>query len=67
MRLRERAQPYSLIISELANDELGYFATEPVFSAQVYEARLPSDIFEVDVFERMIDEADALIKKLLKQ
>lgn len=67
MRLRERAKPYSLILSELANDELGYFATEPVFSAQVYEARLPSDIFEVDVFERMIDEADALIKKLLKQ
>ncbi|MBQ7391451.1 MAG: hypothetical protein IJV73_02095 [Clostridia bacterium] len=64
LRLRVRAQPYQLIFSELANDELGYFATEPVFSAQVYEARLPSDIFEVDVIDRMIDTADMLIKKL---
>ncbi len=66
MRLRERVSPYPLIISELANNELGYFATEPAFSAKVYEARLPSDPFEIDVIDRMIDTAETLIRTLLK-
>ena len=67
LRLRERVAPRTLILSELANNELGYFATEPAFSAGVYEAVLPSDPFELDVIERMIDEAEALIRKTEKQ
>ena len=65
MRLRARVSPYRLILSELANNELGYFATEPAFSAKVYEARLPSDPFELDVIDRMIDTAEELIRTLL--
>lgn len=64
LELRGRALPRQLIISELANNELGYFATEPAFSADVYEARLPSDPFELDVIDRMIDTAVELIESL---
>ena len=64
LELRGRALPHQLIISELANNELGYFATEPAFSADVYEARLPSDPFELDVINRMIDTAMELIEKI---
>ena len=67
MRLRDRMIPHQLILSELANNELGYFATEPAFSANVYEARLPSDPFDLPVIERMLDTAEALINKLLKK
>ena len=66
IRLRQRAMPHQLIISELANNELGYFATEPAFSAGVYEAILPSAPFELDVIDRMIDTAVALIKRCEK-
>ena len=66
LRLRERVIPHQLILSELSNNELGYFATEPAFSADVYEARLPSDPFALDVIDRMIDTAESLIKTLLK-
>jgi len=66
MRLRDRMIPHQLILSELANNELGYFATEPAFSANVYEARLPSSPFEPHVLDRMIDTAEELIQKLLK-
>ena len=64
LRLRERVAPKNLIISELANNELGYFATEPAFSGEVYEAVLPSDPFELDVIEKMIDTAEELIEKI---
>jgi len=63
IRLRQRVIPHQLIISELANNALGYFATEPAFSANLYEARLPSDPFELDVIDRMIDTAEELIKQ----
>lgn len=66
MRLRDRLIPHQLIISELANNELGYFATEPAFSAGVYEAILPSAIFEQDVIDRMIDTAAELVEYLAK-
>ena len=66
LELRSRVMPQQLILSELANNALGYFATEPAFSADVYEARLPSDPFELDVIDRMIDTAEALIRQLLK-
>lgn len=66
IRLRQRMIPHQLIISELANNELGYFATEPAFSSNVYEARLPSDPFETDVIDRMIDTAEELMKGLLR-
>lgn len=65
MRLRDRMIPHQLIISELANNELGYFATEPAFSANVYEAQLPSAPFELDVIDRMIDTAAELIESML--
>lgn len=42
-------------------------AAEPAFSANVYEARLPSDPFDLPVIERMLDTAEALINKLLKK
>ena len=67
LRLRERVAPRQLILSELAGNELGYFATEPAYSAGVYEAVLPSDPFELPVIERMIDVAEALIAKAEKQ
>ena len=66
LRLRSRVAPCQLIISELANNELGYFATEPAFSGGVYEAILPSDVFELDVIERMIDTAAEMIEKIQK-
>ena len=62
MRLRERVAPRDLIISELANNELGYFATEPAYSAGVYEAVLPSSVFDIPVLEKMIDTAEKLVK-----
>lgn len=65
IRLRQRMIPHQLILSELANNELGYFATEPAFSANLYEARLPSDPFETDVIDRMIDTAEELMNGLL--
>ena len=64
MRLREKVSPKNIIISELANNELGYFATEPAFSAGVYEAVLPSDPFELDVIDKMIDTAAQLVEKI---
>ena len=64
LRLREKVAPTNIMISELANNELGYFATEPAFSAGVYEAVLPSDPFELDVIDKMIDVAAELVKKL---
>ena len=64
LRLREKVAPKKLIISELANNELGYFATEPAFSGEVYEAVLPSDPFELDVIDKMIDTAAELIEKI---
>lgn len=67
LRLRERVAPRQLILSELAGNELGYFATEPAYSAGVYEAVLPSDPFELSVIERMIDVAAELIIKVEKQ
>ncbi|MBQ8339230.1 MAG: hypothetical protein IJY16_02170, partial [Clostridia bacterium] len=67
LRLRERVAPRQLILSELAGNELGYFATEPAYSAGVYEAVLPSDPFELPVIERMIDEAEKLILRAEKQ
>jgi hypothetical protein len=67
LRLRQRVAPRPLILSELANNELGYFATEPAFSAGVYEAVLPSDPFELDVIERMIDVAEALVYQAEKE
>ena len=65
LRLRARAEQ-PLVISELANNELGYFATEPAYSARVYEAILPSDPFELPVVERMIDEGVALCARVLE-
>ena len=38
--------------------------TEPAFSAGVYEAVLPSDPFELDVVDRMIDTAAELVDKV---
>ena len=64
LRLRELVAPRQLMFSELANNELGYFATEPAFSAGVYEAVLPSDPFELDVVDRMIDTAAELVDKV---
>lgn len=64
LRLRERSPFSRLILSELANGELGYFATEPAYSAGVYEAILPSDPFELPVIDRMIDTAEELMRKL---
>ncbi|MBE6595117.1 MAG: hypothetical protein E7644_04900 [Ruminococcaceae bacterium] len=67
LRLRERVAPRQLVLSELAGNELGYFATEPAYSAGVYEAVLPSDPFELPVIERMIDVAEELILRAEKQ
>ena len=64
LRLRKKVAPTNIMISELANNELGYFATEPAFSAGVYEAVLPSDPFELDVIDKMIDTAAELVNKL---
>ena len=67
LRLRSMVAPCQLIISELANNELGYFATEPAFSGGVYEAILPSDVFELDVIDRMVDTAAALVEGLMQK
>ncbi len=66
-RLREKTAGKDLMISEIANNVMGYFATEPAFSGNVYEARLPSDPFETDVLDKMIDVAAELVEKLAKQ
>ena len=65
LRLRERVKPATLILSELANDEPGYLATEPAYSAKVYEAKLPSAVFEIPVLEKMIDTAEELVKDII--
>lgn len=62
LRLRARSPFGSLMISELANNELGYFATEPAYSGRVYEAILPSACFELPVLDRMIDTAVELLE-----
>ena len=67
LRLRRRAPFGNLMISELANNELGYFATEPAYSAGVYEAILPSAPFTQEVIDRMIDEAEQLLHKLYRK
>ena len=64
LRLRARSPFGKLMISELANNELGYFATEPAYSAGVYEAILPSALFTTDVIDRMIDTAEELLRGL---
>ena len=64
--LRARVAPKNVMISEIANNVLGYFATEPAFSGNVYEARLPSDPFEVDVLDKMVTVAAELVEKLAK-
>ena len=63
LELRKRNKATQLILSELANNELGYFATEPAYSARVYEAVLPSAPFEPAVLDRMVNVGDMLIKK----
>lgn len=64
MRLRARSPFGELMISELANEELGYFATEPAYSGGVYEAILPSAPFEPCVIDRMIETAEELLREL---
>jgi hypothetical protein len=64
--LRKRSPFGGLMISELANDELGYFATEPAYSGRVYEAILPSAPFTPEVLDRMIDTAEELLLSLTK-
>lgn len=62
-----KASPFrNLIISELAGNELGYFATEPSYSGGVYEAKFPSACIEPPVIDRMMVEAEALLKRLAK-
>ncbi|MBO5270969.1 MAG: hypothetical protein J6B77_09300, partial [Clostridia bacterium] len=63
LRLREKVAPRTLILSELANNELGYFATEPAYSGEVYEAVLPSAVFTPDVLDRMVDTAAEMVEK----
>ena len=64
--LRKRSPFGRLLISELANEELGYFATEPAYSGRVYEAILPSAVFTPAVLDRMIDTAEALLQSFAK-
>ena len=64
LRLREAVAPRRLMISELANNELGYFATEPAYSGRVYEAVLPSAPFTPAVLDRMIENLSKLIQAL---
>ena len=64
LRLREAVAPRRLMISELANNELGYFATEPAYSGRVYEAVLPSAPFTPAVLDRMIEKLSKLIQTL---
>ena len=64
LELRRRLSGRRLMLSELANNELGYFATEPAYSAGVYEAILPSDPFELPVIDRMLDEAEKLAGRI---
>ena len=64
LRLRAATAPCRLMISELANDELGYFATEPAYSGRVYEAILPSAPFEPAVLDRMVDMLAEMIQKM---
>ena len=64
LRLREMAVPRRLMLSELANNELGYFATEPAYSGGVYEAILPSAPFETSVLDRMVENAADMIKHI---
>ena len=64
LRLRALVAPRQVMISELANNELGYFATEPAFGGRVYEAILPSAPFELSVLDRMIENAAELVKQL---
>lgn len=66
LRLRAVVAPQTLMLSELANHELGYFATEPAYSGKVYEAILPSDPFELSVIDRMVDEAAKLCTRVLE-
>ena len=66
LQLRKRSPFGRLLISELANDELGYFATEPAYSGRVYEAILPSAVFTPAVLDRMIDTAEALLQSFNK-
>ena len=67
LRLRARASTDALMISELANNELGYFATEPAYSAGVYEAILPSAVFTETEIDRMIDESVKLLDVLFSE
>ena len=64
LRLRALTAPRRLMISELANNELGYFATEPAYSAGVYEAILPSAPFTTDVLDRMVERLADMINQL---
>jgi hypothetical protein len=64
LRLRAATAPCRLMISELANDELGYFATEPAYSGRVYEAILPSAPFEPAVLDRMVDTLAEMIQEM---
>ena len=64
LALRARSPYANLMLSELANQEFGYFATEPAFSANIYEARFPIACFELSVLDRMLDEAEGLLNKL---
>jgi hypothetical protein len=67
LRLRDRAPTAALMISELANNELGYFATEPAYSSGVYEAILPSAVFTEAEIDRMIDEGAKLLDVLFAE
>ena len=62
LRLREAVEG-DLMISELAGNELGYFATGDAYDAGVYEAVLPSAPFTPDVIDRMIEVSTTLAKR----
>lgn len=64
LRLREATAPRRLMISELANNELGYFATEPAYSGGVYEAILPSAPFTPAVLDRMVKALAEMIQNI---
>ena len=64
LRLRKAVAPRRLMISELANNELGYFATEPTYSGRVYEAVLPSAPFTPAVLDRMVENLAQLIQTI---
>ena len=64
LRLRALTAPRRLMISELANNELGYFATEPAYSGNVYEGKLPSAPFTPDVLDRMVERLADMIQNL---